>query len=92
MTEWSIENEGKWCFKMTLLIAQEIEKMVIASDKTQIGWEFLWGMGMYGEFSCGHNAFMKSEYKCLTGIWNLGTWIRELDWDKDLIGIYERIR
>ena len=59
---------------MTLLVAQEIEKMLLASDKTQLlGWEVLWGMGMYGELNCGHNAFMKSDYKCLIGIWNLGT-------------------
>ena len=59
---------------MTLLVAQEIEKMLLASDKTQfLGWEFPWGMGTHGEFNCGHNAFMKSDCKCLIGIWNLGT-------------------
>lgn len=45
--------------------------MVIASDKNTDRMGISLGMGMYGEFSCGHNAFMKSEYKCLTGIWNL---------------------
>ena len=45
---------------MTLLIAQEIEKMVIASDKTQLlGWEVLWGMGTYGEFSCSLSVSAK---------------------------------
>lgn len=35
LSAWmSIRNEGKWSFKTTLAaIAQEIEKMVIASDK-----------------------------------------------------------
>ena len=51
---------------MTLLIAQEIEKMVIASDKTQqLGWEVLLGMGVCTEFSHGRDAFMKSKLKYL---------------------------
>lgn len=55
---------------MTLsFIAQEIENMVIASDKTlQLGWGILLALDMYREFSCGHDTFKESKKKGLIGI------------------------
>lgn len=43
-------------------MAQEIENMVIASDKTQrLGWGGFLGIDMCREFSCGHDAFKESK-------------------------------